>query len=258
MVKGFLYEPFEKWWNGGKGDIYLYSDPHFGDAESYYLRGLLKKEDLDNYDKIAELDEMQLHNINAKVGKYGTIIILGDIGDINVVSRIKGYKVLIKGNHDSGDSNYKRGEDKIKVFNSQDLSKQEMEEIAKNAAEIMKDPAKVEALPIEKHFKTEFRDNHLFDEVYSGPLIISDRVILSHEPMAVEYFMNIHGHDHSCRTFRDNLHKNVCAEFIKYTPISLGELIKKGAFKDVPNIHRAAIEDQSRRALKNKREKQSY
>lgn len=80
------------------------------------------------------------------------------------------------------------------------------------------------------------------DEVYEGPLFISDKILLSHEPIIFPYAMNLHGHDHSNWYIKDDLHINLCAEHIDYTPISLKSMIKNGTFKNITNIHRATID----------------
>lgn len=85
-----LYEPFKHW--SAQGTVWSYSDPHFNDPE-------MKK-----YDRIS--DEEQLKRINEKVGRKDTLICLGDIGDIEWMRKVRGYKVLIMGNHDKGKSNY--------------------------------------------------------------------------------------------------------------------------------------------------------
>lgn len=87
-----LYPPFRKWTE--RGALWIYSDPHFSDPEMVHLRK--------NYIG----DDEQVARINSKVGKYDTIIILGDIGNVEVCRKIRGYKVLIMGNHDKGVSNY--------------------------------------------------------------------------------------------------------------------------------------------------------
>ena len=88
-----LYDCFSHWYRGGQ--IYVYSDPHFNDDEMVYIRK----------DYIS--DEAQVRRINSKIGKNDTLIILGDVGDIEFIKRIRGYKVLITGNHDKGESVYK-------------------------------------------------------------------------------------------------------------------------------------------------------
>lgn len=184
-MKTNLYEIFDKAWNKG-GVIYFYSDPHFNDTDMVHLRH--------NYIG----DEEQVACINKVVGKKDTIVFLGDIGDTDFIKKVRGYKVLIMGNHDKGASNYKR--------------------------------AIVDGV-----------DNHLFDEVYSGPLMISDKILLSHEPINLPYVLNIHGHDHS------GWHKiphglNVCAELINYFPVPLTKIMKSGMLNKVDDIHRCAID----------------
>lgn len=80
-----------------------------------------------------------------------------------------------------------------------------------------------------------------FDELYSGPLFISDRILLSHEPIPyLPYVINIHGHDHN-GSESDN-HVNVAANVVGYTPINLGHLIKVGLMSGFPTIHRWTID----------------
>lgn len=118
--------------------IWIYSDPHFSDEEMSHIRK--------NYLG----DEEQTKRINSKVGKNDVIIFLGDIGDPACIGRIKGYKILVMGNHDKGKSNYER-----KVVDGV--------------------------------------DNHLFDEVYTGVVMLNDKVLLSHEPVYLNFVYNIHG-----------------------------------------------------------------
>ena len=83
-----LYPPFKHW--SEKGTIWIYSDPHFGDKDLPYRPS----------------DEEQIKLINSKVGKKDTLIILGDVGDADAMKKVRGYKVLIAGNHDTGLSKY--------------------------------------------------------------------------------------------------------------------------------------------------------
>lgn len=94
----------------------------------------------------------------------------------------------------------------------------------------------------------------LFDEIYTGPLFISDRILLSHEPIdGLTWCMNIHGHDHSGREHYSPgcRHLNVAANVCGYTPVSLGKLIKDGALAGIDSIHRETID----RAIERKTEK---
>ena len=94
-------------------------------------------------------------------------------------------------------------------------------------------------------------NNKLFDEVYEGVLAISDKIILSHEPVDIPFMFNIHGHDHS-NWYKGKQHLNICAEHINYTPISLGEIIKSGVLSKIPSIHRITIDKAVERKGKKK------
>lgn len=170
-----IYDQFKHWYRGGT--IWFYSDPHFSDEEMKYLRK--------NYIG----DEEQVRAINSKLGKNDTIVFLGDIGNTEYIKKIRGYKVLIMGNHDAGATTY-------------------ME---------------------------------LFNEVYEGPIFLSKKILLSHEPIAYPFALNIHGHDHSGYS-KLRLGYNVCAEHINYTPVSINQIIKSGLLNEIDDIHRATID----------------
>lgn len=107
MRKG-LYDSLADRWLARGGTVWLYSDPHFSDEESYSFRGF----DL-NSETIDELDEWQISGINSFVTDRDTLVVLGDVGDVECAKRLRGYKVLIMGNHDKGASNYKDAFDEI-------------------------------------------------------------------------------------------------------------------------------------------------
>ena len=89
-----LYDCFQHW--GEKNAVWVISDTHFGDK------------DIQKAFPNRPSDEELIKNINQKVGKTGTLLLLGDVGDIECARQLKGYKVLICGNHDVSLSNYKR------------------------------------------------------------------------------------------------------------------------------------------------------
>lgn len=178
-----LYKPFQKW--SEVGTIWIYSDPHFGDKE--LAAGV----------KGRPTAEEQVKMINAKVGRKDTLIILGDIGDIEYAKKLRGYKVLVCGNHDVGHTKY---------------------------AEV-------------------------FDEIYAGPVFIADRLVLSHEPIMLDFAFNIHGHNHSS-VIQDGKHLNVCSDMIGYTPINFNQFVKSGALAKVPSIHRVTIDGATERKQK--------
>ena len=191
----YLYDIFRHWEctdGRHKNSVWFISDPHFNDAEAKEFRR--------NYIGDDEL----VKSINRKVNKNDTLVILGDIGNIEFIKKLRGYKVLIKGNHDSGVSNYRRFQHCLVDY-------------------------------------YEIIDTHLFDEVYEGTLQISPKIILSHEPVEYKYCFNIHGHDHS-NAYKKEHHLNVCCELINYTPVSLKDIVTSGKLKHIPDIHREAIE----------------
>lgn len=82
-----------------------------------------------------------------------------------------------------------------------------------------------------------------FDEIYTGPLFISDRILLSHEPFPeIPYVFNIHGHDHSGWYMKNKNSLNVCSNVVGFKPKNLGKLIKDGLLSNIPTIHRYTIE----------------
>jgi calcineurin-like phosphoesterase family protein len=92
MIAG-LYPIFKHW--SEKGTVWIISDPHFADTEQQ------------NLEPNRPTDEQLVKNINSKVGKCDTLIILGDCGDPSFVKLLKGYKILVAGNHDQGLEKYR-------------------------------------------------------------------------------------------------------------------------------------------------------
>lgn len=81
----------------------------------------------------------------------------------------------------------------------------------------------------------------VFEYVYGGPLMISEKIILSHEPINVPYLFSIHGHNHNQKG-KDKLgHLNCCSDVIKYAPINFNQFIKSGRLQEVESIHRITI-----------------
>lgn len=228
-----LYDNFKHWFHGGQ--VYFYSDPHFADEEMKYLRK----------DYIG--DEEQVKRINSKIGKNDTLVILGDIGNINWIKKIRGYKVLIQGNHDSGASNYRKKYYSVAydATTKKRLGIVDITDVAHPKREVAK-----KAVESESSTFINQESNGLFDEVYEGCLMISDKIILSHEPVDFKYALNIHGHDHSMWSKNDKCHLNVCAEHIDYMPVSFKEIIESGYLKNIPNVHRETIDKATNKALK--------
>lgn len=226
-----LYKPFQKW--SELGTIWVISDPHLSDPEMVHLRK--------NYIG----DEEQIKRINSKVGKKDTIIFLGDIGNIELIKQIRGYKVLIMGNHDSGATNYMRVRELVLETRDFDLLKELKAEGKIDYIERYEDIAGWMMF-------RGWKDNRLFDEVYEGPLFISEKILLSHEPVHLPFAFNIHGHDHTgwSNALKGFRHLNVCAEHVNYTPVNLTALIKRGVASKVETIHRMTIDGATERKKK--------
>ena len=232
MYKG-LYDSFSHWFRGGS--VWFYSDPHFADEEMQYLRK--------NYIGDAE----QVKRINSKIGKYDTLVILGDIGDTEFVKQLRGYKVLVMGNHDKGASNYNRKQHALTspvhcpTCNSPLVFTRDLNDDNAWCYTCRKWIAPFEVI---------YEDNHLFDEVYEGPVFISEKILLSHEPINFPFGFNIHGHDHSNWDSDNSNSLNVCAELINYTPINLNQIVKSGKLGKIDSIHRITIDNATERSKK--------
>ena len=179
-----LYKSFQHW--SEKGTIWLYSDPHFNADEDLRIPFPGRPS-----------AEEQVKMINSKVGRCDTLLLLGDVGEPEYAAKLRGYKVLICGNHDAGASNYA----------------------------------------------------DIFDEIYTGPLMISEKIILSHEPLDINWAFNIHGHTHCIEKDRKG-HMCVCSDFIKYTPVNFNQFVKSGRLKEIETLHRSTIDIATERKAK--------
>lgn len=234
MLPG-IYDAFQHW---GEQTVWIYSDPHFSD------------EDLEYGIKNRPSDEEQIRRINAKAGRKDTLIILGDVGNIECVRKLRaGRKVLICGNHDLGATRYKR--EVVKRIFDQDIHPfvQEIYDIM-NAEYPGWHIRVVEEWEFHAPFKRwiAYADNMLFDEVYEGALIVGEKLILSHEPVEIPWLYNIHGHDHAGRKRKNHL--NVCSDVIGYEPVNLTQKLKSGLMSAVTTIHRETIDSATERKAK--------
>lgn len=234
MAIAGMYDLFNEKWC--KQTIWLISDTHFGDAE---LRAGIP-------DRIS--DEELVKVINSKVGKKDTLIHLGDVGDIEYIKQLRGYKVLICGNHDAGATNYQRIYKRIPV--SYKFTKEEAFEYVKQ-----KFPNYKATLLGEGFNGWIFGlDNQLFDEVYTGPLMVGEKLLLSHEPVDIEWAFNIHGHDHMGHGRKNHLNCCVDASMkqfgIPFEPINMNQIMKTGLTSKVESIHRLTIDDATERKIK--------
>lgn len=229
MIEG-LYPPFQHW--GASGTCHIISDMHFNDPDLIHV-----------YADRPSAEE-QVKRINAKCGRADTLIILGDVGDISYVRQLRAkYKILVMGNHDSGASNYQRHIFKQKfdkgLFQKHEAL-DEMKRLYPNCAYSIVDS--YDFLDNSPCWEVS-ADNKLFDEVYTGPIMISEKLMLSHEPIkGCDWCMNVHGHDHSRSHKNDKYHFNVCADVIGYEPINFNKWMKKGHLANIVSIHRDTID----------------
>ena len=171
-----LYPTFQRW--SSTGSIYIISDTHFDDPDRDLMGYTISTEE-------------HVDIIKRKITKTDTLIHLGDVGDPKYFSDIKGYKVLLLGNHDETATKFKK----------------------------------------------------YFDEIYTGPLFIGEKILLSHEPIDVgDIAVNLHGHDHNYDNDYSYNWMNFAANVIGYEPVSLGKLIKDGLLRYVSGIHRLTID----------------
>ena len=230
MAIAGLYKIFDHW--HAQGTMWIYSDPHFNDPD--LKKGIERP----------SADEL-VQKINSKVGRKDTIVILGDICDIEYVKKIRGYKVLIMGNHDSGRTNYER-QVITQLFSKELYTKEQVLDLMKTMYPNCRYSIE-ERLQLGSFFEAS-ADNQLFDEVYEGPLMIGEKLILSHEPVDVPWAFNIHGHDHVGHKRKG--HMNVCADVIGYVPVNMNQFMKSGAMAHIETIHRDTIDKATERKKK--------
>ena len=185
MILSGVYKTFMKRWENFQ-TAWIISDLHFGE------------DDLKRAFPNRPSDDELVCRINAKCGRKDILFVLGDCGDLEYIKKLRGYKVLIMGNHDTGATKYEE----------------------------------------------------VFDEVYEGALIIGEKLILSHEPIAmIPWAFNFHGHNHAQKKNAPN-HMNVCADVLGYEPAHLNSLLNGGIASKVYTIHRETIDNATDRKKK--------
>ena len=232
MAIAGLYKIFDHWHQ--EGTLWIFSDPHFGDSDL--------EMGIHNRPSPAEI----VQRINAKCGRKDTLICLGDVGDVEYVKQLRAKrKILICGNHDAGRTNYERQVITQQFFKSQ-YTKQQVLDLTKDLF-----PNCKYSIDESDEIVWEITaDNQLFDEVYEGPLMIAEKLILSHEPVDVPWAFNIHGHIHDSKHKNDKRHFNVCADVIGYVPVNMNQFMKSGSMAHVETIHRDTIDKATERKRK--------
>lgn len=237
MAIAGLYPIFNHWHE--EGTVHIISDTHFGDE---VIAGEPNRPS----------DEELFQRIYSKVGKNDTIVHLGDVGDTSYIARLRAKrKILIMGNHDAGRSNYERFK-KIEIFDADKYTRNEalteIQHLYPNCRY---------SIDMVYSFHAPFEawqvivDNCLFDEVYEGPLMIGEKLILSHEPIKnCPWVFNLHGHIHDKRAKNDKYHFNCCLNAINYEPINFNKWMKEGHLAPVESLHRGTINYATNRAKK--------
>lgn len=229
-----LYPIFQKW--SKNGSVYIVSDTHFYDADREIM----------GYD-ISE--EEQIAILKKRCHKNDTLIHLGDVGDPSLLSEIKAYKVLIMGNHDETKTKFEK---KVEMVDLDACLDEEIDRM------LRKKEIKNISYEFHKPFTRGYRSNGLFDEVYTGPLWVAEKLVLSHEPLCLESGLtrrpiafNIHGHDHSGEYYNDDYHLNLAQNVFGYEPLDLKDFIRDGMLKHIKSIHREIIDTATERKKQN-------
>lgn len=189
-------------------------------------------------------DETLIKQINCRVGKNDLLIVLGDVGSLDLIPQLRAQeKWLILGNHDLGTSNYLR-QDWKKTF---DKSKYPTEKDAIEAMKKLHPNCKCDIIKGCGFFSDSYwvaiADNRLFDRVFEGPVTIAEKLILSHEPIpSLTWARNLHGHSHTGPVEQDKYHYNCALEVNNYEPINFKQLIKTGLTSHITSLHRTTID----------------
>ena len=93
------------------------------------------------------------------------------------------------------------------------------------------------------HDESAERFQEVFDEIYTGPLMIAEKLLLSHEPIPnCPWCYNIHGHNHDKSDKTDKYHLNLASNVVDFHVTNLQDIIKNGVLKSVKSLHRSTID----------------
>lgn len=223
-----LYNIFQHW--SKTGSVYIISDTHFGDSDREYMGYNITEEE-------------QIKILKKTIHRQDTLIHLGDVGNPTYFKDFPCYKVLIMGNHDQSKTKFK---EKCTTIDLDDLNDEEIRLKEKNKE------IDYWSFDFYRPFKRGYKSNNLFNEIYTGPLWIAEKLVLSHEPLNLQISIvstpiafNIHGHDHSQIEICDNFHLNLAQNVYGYEPLNLKKWIEKGYLKNILSVHRTTINYQT-------------
>lgn len=240
-----IYDIFQQEWEK-YSDCHLISDTHFDDKELYVGTKNIIRANSDDYVKL----------INSKAGKNSVLIHLGDVGSIEPVAKLNAaHKILVCGNHDIGYTKYRRQKCK-EIFAADKYDKKQilaiMREKYPNCQIRISDECYSFHSPF--IFYEAIADNRLFDRVYQGPLIIGEKLILSHEPLGLDWAFNIHGHVHSFSAENEKNCFNICPDATgHFEPIPLKQILEGGYMSKIETVHRSVINKATKRKKKRKK-----
>lgn len=214
-------------------NVYIISDLHFSDKDM---------SDFFNHPSAEEKVKM----INSTVSRQDCLICLGDLGDYHWIKDIRAKtKICILGNHDTGAKKYKRNFYR-KVYDadlySLDGAQEDFKKIYLSKYWNISYYEGWDACHAPFHYYIFTADNKMFDYVFQGPLIIGEKVILSHEHIIVPGMYNLHGHHHSPDWQDTSERMCLCMEKINFTPLNLKKLLTDGRLKNIKTIHELTIE----------------
>ena len=91
-------------------------------------------------------------------------------------------------------------------------------------------------------------------EYYEGMLMISPKILLSHEPFITPYTINLSGHNHNGPHIQDRI-VNTCIDVMNYKVLNLNQFVKSGILKTCKNIHQETVDKATIKARKRKDKK---
>ena len=108
--------------------------------------------------------------------------------------------------------------------------------------EYMKQIKAYKVLIMGNHDESITRFKPYFDEIYTGPVFISQKILLSHESInGGNWWFNIHGHNHDKENKYSWNEVNLASNVVDFGVFNLGIAIKRGMLADIDGIHRDTI-----------------
>lgn len=214
-------------------NVYIISDLHFSDKDM---------SDFFNHPPTEE----KIKIINSTVSRQDCLIVLGDLGQYRWIKDIRAkVKICLLGNHDTGAKKFQRRT----YYKKYDADEYTLEEAYDDFKGIYSSKYWVishyegwDTCHAPFHYYIFTADDKLFDYVFQGPLIIGEKVILSHEHIAIPGMYNIHGHHHSPDWQNTEERICLCSEKIDFTPLNLKKLLTDGRLKNIKTVHELTIE----------------